>query len=140
MICPECGAEYVLGLTRCVDCGGELVDALPEPLRPAPQSPQATHLPRNDPPDHFELVTVLATSNPGLMPLAKSLLQSAQIPFVVEGEGIQDLFGIGRLSFNPITGPAALRVASQDAADARALLADLSHGSGVAAGDDVAHI
>lgn len=83
---------------------------------------------------------MLATSDPGLMPIAKSLLQSAQIPFVVEGAGIQDLFGIGRLSFNPITGPAALRVASQDAADARALLADLSHGSGVTAGDDVAHI
>ncbi len=63
------------------------------------------------------------------MPIAKSLLQSADIPFVVEGDGIQDLFGAGRLgAYNPVTGPAALRVAPQDVDDARAVLADLEAG------------
>jgi hypothetical protein len=85
--------------------------------------------------DHFELVTVLAIADPGLVAIAKSLLQAAEIPFVVEGEAIQELFGLGRLSFNPLTGPVLLRVAPRDADDARAALADLCAD---AAGDDAA--
>ena len=128
------------GFTRCSDCLVDLVDALPEPGPPDP-GPTASRgaqplPPRTDPPERFALVTVFATSDPGLMPIAKSLLQSAQIPFVVEGDAIQDLFGIGRMgAYNPITGPAALKVAPQDAGDARAVLADLRTN---AAGDDVA--
>ena len=132
LYCPKCRAEYVAGFTRCTDCDLPLVEELPpRPERArkheqtdVPRSPQMPPA-RTDPPDHFELVSVLATSDPGLMAVAKSLLQSAQIPFVAEGEAIQDLFGIGRLSFNPLTGAAVLRVAPQDTADARALLADL---------------
>ena len=69
---------------------------------------------------------MLATTDPGLVGVAESLLRSADIPFVSEADAIIDLFGLGRLSgVNPITGPARLRVAPQDADDARALLADL---------------
>ncbi len=73
------------------------------------------------------------------MAVAKSLLQSAEIPYVVEGDAIQDLFGIGRLSFNPLVGPAAIRVASQDADDARTLLADLLRNADVPGDDEAAH-
>ena len=61
--------------------------------------------------------------------MAKSVLQSAGIGCLVRGEGIQDLFAIGRMAaggFNPITGPVELFVAAGDADDARALLADLA--------------
>jgi len=126
MFCPECSAEYVPGVSRCYDCDVPLVDAMPqaEPemidLQPPGLSPDDRARA-----EHLELVTVLASHDPGLMAVAKSMLQSAGIRFVVEGEGVQDLFGLGRLGFNPITGPAALRVRADEADDARVLLAEL---------------
>ena len=61
------------------------------------------------------------------MAIAKSLLQSADVPFMVQGEVLQDFLGIGRVSggVNRITGPMELRVRSDDAGDARLILADL---------------
>lgn len=147
MICPKCGAEYRDGFTRCSDCDVELADARPEPELPhdkpsataAPQAPEP-HEACSEPLGHFELVTVLATVDPGLIAVAESLLRSADIPFVSEVNGIVDLFGWGRLGgCNPITGPPRLRVAPQDADDARALLADLGTADDVVVGDDVAH-
>jgi len=128
LFCPKCHAEYIAGFTRCADCDVPLVEELPqrpkrvrEPLPPDPPRPTGPHS------DHLELVTVLASGDPGLMAIAKSLLQSAEIPFVVQGEGVQDLLGVGRIGsgFNLVTGPARLQVAADDAADARELLADL---------------
>ena len=88
----------------------------PDPSRPSLP-------PRAD----LELVTVLSSGDPGLMAIAKSLLQSAEIPYLVRGEGLQDLFGVGRVGsgFNIVTGPARLQVGADDADDARELLADL---------------
>ncbi len=116
MYCPKCRAEYVPGCTRCSDCMVPLVEQLP----PEPKLGRRSGLPA-------PLVTVLATGDPGLMAIAKSLLQSAEIPFMVQGEGIQDLFGAGCFGtgFNLITGPAKLQVAAGDADEARELLADL---------------
>ena len=125
MICPQCGAEFMPGITACSDCRVALVDALPgTPERePVPDShPPAAPTSAPDRSGPLRLVTVLATSDPGLMAFAKSLLRSADIPFTVEGEGIQDLFGVGRMGFNPLTGPAALRVGADDAGDARSIL------------------
>lgn len=74
-----------------------------------------------------EPVTVLETSDPALLAVAKSLLEEADIPYFAKGEGIQDLFGAGRLTgFNPITGPVELQVSAEDAADAHAALVDLT--------------
>jgi Putative prokaryotic signal transducing protein len=73
----------------------------------------------------FEPVTVLETLDSGLMAVAKSLLQAADIPFVVEGEGIVHLLGAARPGLNPLAEAPALRVAPDDAEHARAVLADL---------------
>ena len=74
-----------------------------------------------------EPVTVLETGDPALLAVAKSLLEDANIPFFAKGEGIQDLFGAGRLGgFNPITGPVELQVSADDAAEARSVLIELT--------------
>ena len=128
MFCPNCHAEYIAGFTRCADCDVPLVEELPQrPRRERSPLPPDSPRPAGPPCDHLELVTVLASGDPGLMAIAKSLLQSADIPFLVQGEGVQDLFGVGRIGsgFNLVTGPARLQVGADDAPDARELLAEL---------------
>jgi hypothetical protein len=74
-----------------------------------------------------EPVTVLETSDPALLAVAKSLLEEAGIPFYAKGEGLQDLFALGRLTgVNPVSGPVEIQVSAEDAAEARALLIDLT--------------
>jgi hypothetical protein len=141
VICPNCGAEYQPGFTRCSDCDVELVADLPEPhehSQPAADPVPARPEPHLDPSERFGLVTVLSTIDPGLIAVAGSLLRSAGIPFVSEGDAIVDLFGWGRLGgCNSITGLPRLRVAPQDADDARALLADPGTADDVVDRDDV---
>jgi hypothetical protein len=69
-------------------------------------------------------VTVLASGDAGRIALAKSLLQSAGIPFIVVNEAAQDLFAWGVLGtgFNVVTGPAEVQVRAEDAEDARQVL------------------
>jgi hypothetical protein len=59
-------------------------------------------------------VTVLVSIDPGLVAVTKSILQSAGIPFIADGEGPWHLHYRGRI-----------RVSRGDAADAEALLKDL---------------
>ncbi|MFN2370593.1 MAG: DUF2007 domain-containing protein [Candidatus Krumholzibacteriia bacterium] len=74
----------------------------------------------------LDLVTVLATSDLGLIDIAEGLLEGAGILFLAKGEGVQDLFGLGRLTaVNPITGPVEIQVNAADAESARQLLEDL---------------
>jgi hypothetical protein len=76
-----------------------------------------------------ELVTVFQTGNPIALALAKGALESAGIPFVSEGEGLQDLIGLGRFpgGFNVATGPVKIHVDMRDADAARELLADIEN-------------
>jgi hypothetical protein len=77
--------------------------------------------------EHAPLVTVLATGDSAKIIVAKMLLEASEIPFVVVGDGLQDLFGIGRLTggTNFITGPVQIRVTAEDAEDALEILADM---------------
>ena len=125
MFCPKCKSEYVPGYTFCSDCQVALVDALPEPEHRGRKRLQRakSHDLTAEP---LSLVTVLASGDPGLMGIAKSLLQSAEIPFTVKGEGLGDVLGLGRAGsgFNPITGPVELQVRAEDAEDVRLLLGE----------------
>jgi hypothetical protein len=75
----------------------------------------------------LDLRTVLETSDLGLIALAEGILEGAEIPYLARGEGIQDLFGMGRLvPVNPVSGPVEIQVTADNEARARDLLADLA--------------
>jgi putative signal transducing protein len=73
------------------------------------------------------LQTVFRTGDPGQVAFIKSLLDDAEIPFSVKGEGIQDLLGIGRLGagYNMITGPVEFQVPSSYFKEAQDLLREM---------------
>ncbi len=98
------------GFTRCSDCLVDLVEPGSEP-KPVVEPSRPAAL--TDP------VCVYRSSLRGHLPLARSLLQSAGIPFTVLGEHLQQLTGIDAY------GLAELHVSAADAEDARAVLADL---------------
>ena len=66
-------------------------------------------------------MTVLSTGDPGVLAIAKSILQSARVEFLVLGEEVQDLFGIGRFPgrLNVFTGAMQLQVSAEDESEAR---------------------
>ena len=74
-----------------------------------------------------ELVAVFQTGNPIALALAKGALESQGIPFVTQGEGLQDLIGLGRFpgGFNVVTGPVKILVDAGDADRARDALTDI---------------
>ena len=65
-------------------------------------------------------VTVLVTGDPALLAFAQSLLEAAEIDFVVLGDHQRIV--------PPYTGFAELQVPAEDAEEARALLADVEAG------------
>jgi hypothetical protein len=75
------------------------------------------------------LTVVFQTGDAIVLALAKAALEAAEIPFVTQGEGVQDLLGIGRMpgGFNLATGPVRLHVDAGDLERAREALADLAH-------------
>ncbi len=111
MTCPSCGSEFGGSPEACPGCGVALAAAPGPPPNP-----------------DIELVSIFRTGDAGLIPLAKSLLDSENIEYLVRGEAVQDLFGSGRLGagYNIVTGPAEFVVRQADADRARALLADLT--------------
>jgi hypothetical protein len=64
-----------------------------------------------------ELITVFRTGDAVLIALAKAALDGEQIRYVVEGEGLQDLIGMGRFpaGYNAVTGPVRIQVTAQNA-------------------------
>jgi hypothetical protein len=127
MFCPKCGSEYRDGFTECADCHVHLVESFPLPRQ---QSDQGEH--------DLKLVTVFESGDPALIALAKSLLESAGIRFLTQGEGIQDLFGWGRApgSFSIVAGPVRFQVNEQDVKEARAVLEDLHESEQESPGTD----
>ena len=75
MFCPECQAEFRPDVERCFDCDIPLV-------------------PKLEPVDHSseEQIVVHESSSPDEIPVVKSLLRAAGIPFLTEGESLDQLF------------------------------------------------
>jgi hypothetical protein len=57
----------------------------------------------------------------------KSIRDGAEIPFLVKGEDIQNLFGLGVIGtgFNLIAGPLEIQVSREDEPAARELLSEI---------------
>ena len=115
MICPKCGAEYVPGFTECSDCLLPLVDSLP---KPKPQPDPVSRL-NQHPAALTDAVCVYRSGHRGRLAVAKSVLQSADVPFVVLNEALQTLTGLVGIA------PVEILVSAEDAEDARLLLAEL---------------
>ena len=113
MHCPECGAEYRPGFSRCADCDVYLVDEHVE----GPSIP--------DP--HRELVAILKTTDSILLPVVKSLLDSAAIEYAVQGEEALGVLPLGPAGSRVSRGMwgATIYVAEEDAASVKELLAQL---------------
>jgi hypothetical protein len=110
MFCPQCEEEYSWDVMVCPVCDVDTVDKLPGP-EPTPDA---------------ELVQVFVTGDPGLIAIARSLLDGEKIDYFVRGEGLQDLFGLGRATgYNFAMGPAEFWVRDEDGENARVLLEDL---------------
>ena len=77
----------------------------------------------------LELVSIFRRGDPGVIPLAVSLLTGEDIEHLVRGEG-PHLFGWGSVGagYNFITGPAEFFARSEDAERATELLIELSTG------------
>jgi hypothetical protein len=66
-----------------------------------------------------DLVRVYRCSNPALVPVVESLLNDAEIVFMMKGDYIQDL------GSNYVTGPVEFWVRADEEAEAREILATL---------------
>lgn len=127
MFCPECGAEYQPGVTECADCEVPLVDQPPVVPHPEP-----------------DLVEVTETSDPALLPVLVSVLESAGIEPVVEGDEVMGVlpvghFGGGKWSAGGHGLKVVIRVPRERAEEARALLTEVEESGGTEeeTGDDV---
>lgn len=106
MFCPECGAEFREGIEKCADCDVPLTHEPP----PEPEVP--------------EYVTILETSDLSVIPVLKTTLEGAGIPFRTRGEGLMDLFPSEALGapLHSSAGEVKIRVPKDRADEARELL------------------
>jgi hypothetical protein len=110
MHCPQCLTEYRDGFTECADC----------------HVPLAAGFPAAPPPEehNVKLVTVLETSDPFLVSLAKATLEDAGIEYVEAGDDA----GERLLTAMPVGGHATqFQVEAAREAEARAALEPLEN-------------
>jgi hypothetical protein len=118
MFCPRCSAEYREEIDSCPDCEVLLVAELP------PEDPDA------------DLVPIFETADVSLLPIVKSLLESAGIPCVVQGEEALSVLPVGRwgagISQSGRGLAATIRVDQARAQEAEELLRPLAEGESTA--------
>lgn len=112
MKCPQCEHENPDDRATCSACGAPIT-ADTERVEP-----------------EIELVEVFATGDATLVPVVRSLLEEEGIEHLVQGEGIQELVGMGRVGagMNIAAGPTRFFVREDEAARAAELLAHLEAG------------
>lgn len=87
MYCPSCRGEYRPELSECPECGVELVAELPD----ADSEAEA------------DLVRVFETADVSLLPVVKSVLRSAEIPFFTQGDEALGVLPVGRVGAGGIS-------------------------------------
>jgi hypothetical protein len=119
MYCPVCRADYREGFTKCSDCQVALVLSLPTD---PPETPEPAPPPISD----LDTVTVLTTTDPVALALAKGSLEDAGIPYYIAGE----LTGPGE-SISPLMNRwQRIAVSREDEEEARRLLEPLTEADG----------
>ncbi len=119
--CPDLEAsgvrgEYTDGITHCASCGEPLVE------RVASESAQALQMVDGD----VELETVFVTADGTEATVVRSLLDSSDIPYVLNGAAGQDYLGLGLAGIGVIgRGGVAFRVRAEDVETVRGLLEEL---------------
>jgi len=119
MFCPECRAEYRDEIRRCPDCEVTLVAELPEEFEPSTE----------------ELVVVLETADVAVLPVVKSVLEAAEIPFIVQGDEAMGVLPVGKIGLGGLTAKghglsAAILVPREYEEEVRALLTELPEDEG----------
>ncbi len=74
-----------------------------------------------------DLITVFESGNQAVIAVVKSILDDAEIPYIVKGENVQNLFGLGVIGtgYNIITGPIQIQVNQEDEPAAKQLLSGI---------------
>jgi hypothetical protein len=107
LYCPKCKTEYSKNISECATCGAALVDSSEEAGE-----------------QEDDLVPLFRTLNIGLLMVAKSVLESAGISYMVQGEEWLHLYPVsfsGGL-FNPSALGVVIKVRREDLPDAQKLL------------------
>ena len=98
MFCPKCKAEYKEGFTACADCNLPLVDKLPE----------------EPPVEYVKYKELFYTFNPADIAFIKSLFESHDIIYYIQGENF--------LQLRPLAQPAGIMVDEEQFEEAKELL------------------
>jgi len=116
MFCPDCGAEYRPEIHECAECQVVLVPALPAEAAVEPNA---------------KIVPVFRTTDPMILPIVTSLIESAGIEYFVQGEEALGLVPIGAMAGNVSRASigAIVHVHDEDAASVREMLAEIKEGA-----------
>ena len=83
MFCPVCKCEYRAGFTHCPDCDVDLVDSLPEDKGDDISQEERDRL------DNINFVPVLTTHDATDVINLKSILDSEEITYFIQGENMK---------------------------------------------------
>ena len=114
MYCPECRSEFRDEIEVCPDCEIALVAELP----PEPEFSEE------------DLVLIRETADVAVLPVIKSLLRAAEIPFFVQGDEAMGVLPVGKIGLGGMTSKghglsAGILVPRDREEEARALLTEL---------------
>jgi hypothetical protein len=108
MYCPQCGSEYIDGVTECPDCRVALTDELPSKESRSAEGKMD---------DDIRYVPLVRTYSAKDIAFIHSVLGDTGIRYHIRGEGLTHL--------RPLADPAILMVEEEAVEDARELLKDL---------------